>query len=98
MIIAKYTHEFLWSCCGQCEVSSVSDSSLFQLVLVLKVYKHTHPPHQCLVSVNYRVSICCTCHFQSSSLFFVHFGFLCLQVSSVSNFCPDTREQRWSLI
>ena len=24
--------------------------------------------------------------------------FLCLQVSSVSNFCPDTREWRWSLI
>ena len=29
--------------------------------------------------------------FQSSSLFFVYFGFLCLPVSSVSNFCPDTR-------
>ena len=24
--------------------------------------------------------ICCTCHFQSRSLFFVYFGFLCLQV------------------
>ena len=40
---------------------------------------------------NYRVLIYCTCHFQSSSLFFIYFGFLCLQVSSVSNFCPDTR-------
>ena len=28
---------------------------------------------------------------QSSSPFFVYFGFLCLQVSTVSNFCPDTR-------
>ena len=54
-------------------------------------------PIQCLVIVNYRVLICSTCHFQSGSLF-VYFGFLCLQVSSVSNFCPDTRGQRWSLI
>ena len=27
----------------------------------------------------------------------VYFGFSCLHVSSVSNFCPDTRGQRWSL-
>ena len=59
---------------------------MFQLVLVLKVYR----PHQCSVNVNYRVLICCTCHFQSGSLF-VYFGFFCLQVSSVSNFLPDTR-------
>ena len=32
-------------------------------------------PFQCLVNVNYRVLICCTCHFQSSSLFFVFFLF-----------------------
>ena len=51
-----------------------------------------------VVNANYRVLICCTCHFQSGSLFFVYFGFLCLQVSSVSNFHPDTRGQRWSLI
>ena len=37
-----------------------------------------------------RVSVCCTCHFQSSSPFFVPFGLLSLQVSSVSNFHPDT--------
>ena len=43
-----------------------------------------------VVGANYRVLICCTCHFQSDSLFFVYFGFLCLQVSSVSNFRPDT--------
>ena len=35
------------------------------------------------------ILICCTCHFQSGSLCL--FGFLCLQVSSVSNFRPDTR-------
>ena len=34
---------------------------------------------------------------QSSPLF-VYFYFLCLQVSLVSNFCPDTRGRRWSLI
>ena len=42
-------------------------------------------PFQWLVSANYRSLICCTCHFQSSSLFFVYFVFLCLQVASVSN-------------
>ena len=39
----------------------------------LKVYR----PRRCLVSVNYRVLICCTCHFQSGSLFFVYFGLFC---------------------
>ena len=29
---------------------------------------------------------------------FFYFGFLCLQVSSVSNFFPDIRGQRWSFI
>ena len=53
---------------------------------------------QRLVNINYRVLICCNSHSQSSSLFFVYFGFLCLQVSSVSNFHPDIRLQRWSLI
>ena len=47
-----------------------------------------------VVNANYRVLICCTCHFQSSSLFFVYFGFLHLQVASVSNFCPDTKGKR----
>ena len=51
-----------------------------------------------VASANYRVLICCTCHFQSRSLFFLYFGFLCLQVSSVSNFCPDTRGRRSSFI
>ena len=46
----------------------------------------------CLVSIKYRILICCTCCFQSSSLFFVYFLliFLFLQVSSLCNFCPDT--------
>ena len=55
-------------------------------------------PFQCLVNANYKVLICFTCPFQSGSLYFVYFGSLCLQVSSVSNFPPNTREQRWSLI
>ena len=67
-------------CCGQCGVSSVSDSSLFHLVLLLKV---CIGPFQCFVNVNYRVLICCTCHFQSSSLFSVCFGFLYVSLFSV---------------
>ena len=51
-----------------------------------------------VVSAKYRVLICCTCHLQSGSLFFVYFGLLCLQVSSVSNFHPDTRGKRWLFI
>ena len=50
-----------------------------------------------VASANYRVLLCCTCHFQSRSLF-VYFVFLCLQVSSVSNFCPDTRGLKWSFM
>ena len=49
-------------------------------------------PLQCLVNVNYRVLICCTCLFQSGTL--VYFGSLCLQISSVPNFCPDRRGQK----
>ena len=41
------------------------------------------------------ILICCTCQLQSSSLCL--FGFFCLQVSSVSNFCPDIRGRLWSL-
>ena len=32
---------------------------------------------QCLVNVNYRVLICCTCHFQSSSLLFILASSVC---------------------
>ena len=73
-------------------VSSV-ESVQFQIVPCSSLYLFSSSigSLKCLVSVNYRALICCTCHFQSGSLFFVHFGFLCLQVSLVSNFCPDTR-------
>ena len=64
----------------------------FQIVLCSSLYFFSRSigPFQCLVNVNYRVLICCACHFQSGSLF-VYFGFLRLKVSSVSNFHPDTR-------
>ena len=45
-----------------------------------------------VVGSNYRVLIYCTCHFQGGSL---GFSFLCLLVSSVSDFCPDTRRMGW---
>ena len=50
------------------------------------------------LSINCRVLICYTSHFQRSSPFFVYFGFLSLQISSVSNFCPDKRGRLWLLI
>ena len=64
----------------------------FQIFPCSSLYFFTRSigPFQCLVNANYRVLIYCTCHFQSGSLFLAYFGFLCLQVSSVSNFCPDT--------
>ena len=50
---------------------------------------------QCLININCRVLICCTCHFQSSSLLFILASSFCK-----SNFLPDTGrgEQRWLLI
>ena len=47
-----------------------------------------------VVSTNYRVLICCTCHFQGGSLCFSSF---CLLVFSVSDFHPDTRGRWWTL-
>ena len=72
----------------------------FQIVPCSSLYFFSRSigPFQCLVNLNYRILICCSCHFQSSSLFFVYFVFLCLQVSSMSNFHPDTRGQKWSFI
>ena len=60
----------------------------FQIVPCSSLYFFSRSigPFQYLVNANYRVLICCSCQFQSGSLFFVYFGFLCLQVSSVSNF------------
>ena len=34
-------------------------------------------PFQCTVSVNYKILICCTCHFQSGSLFFILASSVC---------------------
>ena len=41
-----------------------------------------------VVSTNDRVLIYCTCHFQGGSLCF---SFICLLISSVSDFHPDTK-------
>ena len=59
-------------------------------ILVLKVYRCPSS----VSSIKCRILICYTCYFQSSSPFFVYFGFLCLQISSVSNFHPDTRRAK----
>ena len=75
---------------GSVQFQTVPCSSLY--------FSRSIGPFQRLVSANYRVLICWTCHFQSSSLFFVYFGFLCLHVSPVSHFCPDTRGRKLSLI
>ena len=91
MIIVKIYLGISLELCGQCGVSSVSDNSLFQIIH-LKIYR----PFPMQSVLNTGILICCTCHFQSGSLCL--FGFFCLQVSSVSNFCSDTRGQRWSLV
>ena len=95
MIIAKIylgiSLELLRAVWGSVQFQVVPCSSLYFFSISIG-------PFQCLISVNYRVLICCTCPFQSSSLFFVYFGFFCLQVSSGSNFHLDSRGQRWSLI
>ena len=48
----------------------------FQIVPCFSLYLFSRSisPLQCLVNVNYRVLIWCTCSFQSSSLFFVYFS------------------------
>ena len=55
------------------------ESVQFQILPCSSLYLFSKSigPLQCLVSGNYKVLICCTCHFQSGSLFFVYFGFLC---------------------
>ena len=50
------------------------------------------PSH--VVSTNYSVLMYCACHFQGDSLCF---SFICLLVSQVSNFFPDTRG-RWQTL
>ena len=45
-------------------------------------------PLSYVVGTNYRILIYCTCHFQGGSFCY---SFFCLLVSSVSDFCPDTK-------
>ena len=54
-------------------------SVLFQIVTCSSLYLFSRSigPLQCLVNVNYRVLICCTCHFQSSSLLFILASSVC---------------------
>ena len=73
----------------QCQI--VLCSGLYMFSRSIGVYQMYH------LSINFRFLICCICHFQSGSPFFAYLGFLFLQVSSVSNFFPDTREQTWPL-
>ena len=50
----------------------------FQIVPCSTLYfSMSIDPFQCLVDVNYRVLICCTCHFQSSSLLFILASSVC---------------------
>ena len=50
----------------------------FQIVPCSSLYfSRSIGPFQCLVNVNYRVLICCTCHFQSSSLLFILASSVC---------------------
>ena len=43
----------------------------------LYLFSRSIDPLQCPVNVNYRVFICCTCYFQSGSLFFILTSFVC---------------------
>ena len=52
---------------GSIQFQEASCSSLY-------FFSRSLGPFQSSVIANYRVLICCTCHFQSSSLFFVYFG------------------------
>ena len=82
----------------QCQI--VLCSSLYFFSSSIGAFQMHSLSIKCLVlkpSIKW-VLICCTCHFHWGSPFFVYFCFLCLQVSSVSNFHPDTREQRCPLI
>ena len=53
-------------------VESSVGSVQFQIVPCSSLYFFSRSigPFQCLISANYRVLICCTCHFQSGSVFF----------------------------
>ena len=51
----------------------------FQIVPCSSLYFFSRSigPFQCLVNANYRVLICCTCHFQGGSLFFILASSVC---------------------
>ena len=51
----------------------------FQIVPCSSLYFFSRSigPFQCLVNANYRVLICCTCHFQSGSLLFILASSVC---------------------
>ena len=74
----------LWAVWGQ---------FIFGQFLVLAYISQDLQAPSCVVSANYRVLVCCTCHFQGGSLCFS----FCLLVSSVSDFHPDTRGRWWTL-
>ena len=88
MIIVKYIQEFLWNCCGQCGVSSVSDSS--------SLYLRSIGPFQCSRYYLHGFNLL---HLSLPKRFpLLCLFWLPLQVYSVSNFHPDTRGRRWSFI
>ena len=94
MIVVKYIQEFLWSRCGQCEVNSVLDSSWFQLVFVLKVYRSLPMLSQCQLQVFNLLHLSLPERFPLLCLFWLPL----FASPSVSNFHPDTRGRRQSLI
>ena len=75
----------LWSVWGQFIFGQFLDLASISQALQAPSY---------VVGTNYRVLIYCTCHFQGGSFCF---SFICLLVSSVSNFCPDIRWRWWTL-
>ena len=70
----------------QCDIVHCSSLYLFLRSIVV--------PQIHSLSITCRVLIFCTCHVQGVSPFFAYFGFFCLQVSSVSNSGPDTKEKK----
>ena len=68
----------LWAVCGQ---------FIFRQFLVLAYISQNLQAPSYVVGTNDRVLIYCICHFQGGSLCFS----FCLLVSSLSNFCLDTR-------
>ena len=51
----------------------------------LHLFSRSIGPLQCLVDVNYRVLICCTCHFQSGSLLFILASSVCKSLQCLNS-------------